>query len=316
MPASLKDLRNRIKSIKNTQQITKAMKLVSAARFARAQGAAVQARPYSRALSALAARLVGSFKQQGLSHPLLDQPASQRVLVVAMASDRGLAAGFNSNTGKQAIRLLEQLESQGKQVTVLGVGKKVLQILLRRHAQRTGKYLEAEALSLELAVEEPERLLSGKGFFQLFAGFDKPTFAAVEQFAEVLTQLFNDDGFGEVYFVYNRFQSVMTQIPTTELVLPLKTPEGAKDEEAGEVLFEPNPAELLEAVLPRYLATGLFQAVLESNASEHGARMSAMESATRNAKELEKKYQMTYQRARQAAITKELIEIVSGAEAL
>jgi F-type H+-transporting ATPase subunit gamma len=315
MPANLKDLRTRIKSVKNTQQITKAMKLVSAAKFGRAQNNVLQARPYARALEKLVLKLVSCGREASSSHNLLVTNDSARVLVLVVSSERGLCGGYNTNTVKAALRALEELVAAGKKPVVMCIGKKAFQVLSRRPLP--GGVKGQKQVSLQRFVESAAEVVreNENGVFQLGTTFDKPNFEFSQSLATAIESVFGAGEVGEVRVVYNQFQSAMTQIPVCEKMLPLSSAESAESA-AGESILEPSWSELAEAVLPRYLATRFYQVTLEAIASEHGARMTAMDNATRNAKDMERRLQITYQRARQAAITRELIEIISGAEAL
>jgi len=315
MPANLKDLRTRIKSVKNTQQITKAMKLVSAAKFGRAQNNVLQARPYARALEKLVLKLVSCGREASSSHNLLVTNDSARVLVLVVSSERGLCGGYNTNTVKAALRALEELVAAGKKPVVMCIGKKAFQVLSRRPLP--GGVKGQKQVSLQRFVESAAEVVreNENGVFQLGTTFDKPNFEFSQSLATAIESVFGSGEVGEVRVVYNQFQSAMTQIPVCEKMLPLSSAESAESA-AGESILEPSWSELAEAVLPRYLATRFYQVTLEAIASEHGARMTAMDNATRNAKDMERRLQITYQRARQAAITRELIEIISGAEAL
>ncbi|MCA2961843.1 MAG: F0F1 ATP synthase subunit gamma [Silvanigrellales bacterium] len=311
MPANLKDLKGRIKSVKSTQQITKAMKLVSTAKLGRAQSNVVQARPYSQGLSHMAGRLLEVLGESG-QHPLLQANESKAVTVVVLSSERGLCGGYNANVSKQALRTIEELESSGHTVHVVCIGKKAFQVLSRKW----GKGLVPRLASLEDALDAPSTLGGDKGLTLITTPFDKPTYDMAFRLARGFEALFEEQTIGKLVLVFSRFQSALTQVPSSETVLPIEPPVKAMGATAVEPIFEPSVKALVEAVLPRYLANRLYQALLEAVASEHGARMSAMDNATRNAKDLERKLQITYQRARQAAITTELIEIISGAEAL
>ena len=316
MPANLKDLRTRIKSVKSTQQITKAMKLVSAAKFGRAQINVMQARPYSVALNALAGRLLGSFgdQAQAESHPLLKEANSNVVAVLVISSERGLCGGYNANLAKMAARTIEELEAQGKTVAVSCIGKKALQILSRRRVAGVAK-LNIKTVDQNEYVSTPEALITPQSIVQIQGHFERPNFELAGKLALAFETLFGQEKIGKFVVVYSKFQSAMTQIPTVESMLPIEAPK-VLEHTLVEPILEPSAELLIGAILPRYLATRIYQTLLEAVASEHGARMSAMDSATRNAKDMERRLQITYQRARQAAITNELIEIISGAEAL
>jgi F-type H+-transporting ATPase subunit gamma len=317
MPVNLKDLKNRIKSVKNTQQITKAMKLVSAAKFGRAQHAVLAARPYAKALGGVVGSVLGASGSNEIKHNLLNQSDSKRILFVIVSSERGLCGGFNSNVAKFALKEISEAAAVGAIPTVVCIGKKAYQLLVRKREQMG---LKAGTGSLKL--EDWETLEDDTGILDklnlLQTPFDKPGIQLTNRLANVIRAAFEKGTFGEIRFVYNKFQSVVAQVPTLKTVLPLTdTPvAGGSVESAGNSLFEPDPVSLLDSILPRYFLGSVYQLFLESSASEHGARMTAMDAATRNAKQMERKLQITYQRARQAAITTELIEIISGAEAL
>lgn len=310
MPANLRDLKGRIKSVKSTQQITKAMKLVSTAKLGRAQQNVVQARPYSQGLSHMAGRLLEVLGDSG-KHPLLKANESKAVTVVVLSSERGLCGGYNTNVSKQALRTIEELEAAGHTVRVVCIGKKAFQVISRKW----GKGLVPRLAALEDALESPSALGGDKGLTLITTPFDKPSYDMAFRLARACEALYEEQTIGKLVLVFSRFQSALTQVPSSESVLPIEPPAKASAF-AAEPIFEPSVDALVEAVLPRYLAIRLYQALLEAVASEHGARMTAMDNATRNARDLERKLQITYQRARQAAITTELIEIISGAEAL
>lgn len=315
MPANLKDLRTRIKSVKNTQQITKAMKLVSAAKFGRAQNNVLQARPYARSLEKLVVKLVAGARGADSALNLLKSGSSGRVLLIVISSERGLCGGYNTNTVKAALRSVDELVSAGKKPVVMCIGKKAFQVLSKRVLP--GGVKGQKQVPMQKFVEAPASVMSENenGLFQLGMTFDKPSLEFAQTLATAVETAFGSGEVGEVHIVYNQFQSAMTQIPVSEKVLPLQSG-GSEDGFTGESILEPSWSALAETILPRYLATRIYQILLEAIASEHGARMTAMDNATRNAKDMERRLQITYQRARQAAITRELIEIISGAEAL
>jgi F-type H+-transporting ATPase subunit gamma len=286
---SLKDLKNKIASVKNTRKITKAMQMVSAAKLRRAQDAAEAARPFAERMTAVMTALAaGVGTGEGAPKLLAGSGREQVHLLVVMTSERGLCGGFNSSIVKLARLRANELVAQGKTVKILTVGKKGREQLKRdwsaafvghvdlSEVKRVG-YVNAQAIAREVMA----------------------AFAADE--ADVVT------------IFYNRFQSVISQIPTMQQVIPAKF-EGA----APTTLYDYEPSEeaILADLLPRGVATQIFTALLENGVSEQGARMSAMDNATRNAGEMINKYTTIYNRSRQAAITKELIEIISGAEAL
>jgi F-type H+-transporting ATPase subunit gamma len=280
---SLKDLRKRIGSVRSTQQITNAMKMIAAARLRRAQEAAEQARPYAAKLTEMFTAVVAGLSEE--AHPLLARREERRIDLVVLTSDRGLCGGFNSNLLRQSERFLR--EHQDREVQLVVVGRKGLDYYRRRRitplAERTGV--------LNVGAAEVAR-----------------------EMAERVTARFAADETDAVYLLYSRFQSAIAQIPTVVRLLPVETP--SEDTAPVEYIFEPPRPELLARLLPRYVQTRLLQALLESNASELGARMTAMDNATRNASEMIDRLTLSMNRARQAAITTELMEIVSGAEAL
>jgi F-type H+-transporting ATPase subunit gamma len=282
---SLKALRKRIATVRSTQQITKAMKMVAAAKLRRAQEAAERARPYSEKLAEMFAAVVADL--EGADHPLLARRNEQRVELVVLTSDRGLCGGFNSNLLRKAEAFVR--ERPGKQTVVSAVGRKALEFYRRRGVTLVGERTEV----LGHPIIESARAVAG---------------GMSERFASAET-----DG---VYLLYNRFRSAMSQVPTITQVLPVVRPEVGADVQPVEYIFEPERPALLAQLLPRYIETLIMQALLESIASEHGARMTAMENATSNASDMIGRLTLSMNRARQATITTELMEIVSGAEAL
>ena len=295
--ASLKELRNRIASVKSTQKITSAMKMVAAAKLRRAQDAAEAARPYSermeRMLGSLAASFVG---REGAPRLLAGTGDDQTHLIVVMTSDRGLCGGFNSSIARAARKLIGQLLSEGKTVKVLCVGRKGRDQLRRDHSSLIGDTVEG---------------ISRQG----------ADYGEASGIAERIASMFEAGEFDVCTVVYNRFKSAISQIVTEQQLIPFAVPEtGGDEEESGGVSavyeYEPEEAEILTDLLPRNLAMQIFRALLENNASEQGARMTAMDNATRNAGDMINSLTLTYNRTRQAQITKELIEIISGAEAV
>jgi len=289
--ASLRDIRKRIRSVKSTQQITKAMKMVSAAKLRRAQDAFVAARPYARALDQMIADLVS--RSEGLSHPLLSVRPVRRIEILALTSDRGLAGGFNANIVRRVTRLA--YEAAGKHtLRITTVGRKGLEGFRRRH--------------LEIRKDQPG----------LYARLSYPT---ARSLAEELTAEFLEDRVDEVFLVYNEFVSAITQRVVVAPLLPFHRP-AEQEEKAGALRslvdfeYEPSKKAVLDRLVPQAVAVRVYRALLESVASEHGARMTAMENATNNAEDAISRLTLNYNRTRQAAITKELMEIVSGAEAL
>jgi len=280
---SLKDLRKRIGSVRSTQQITKAMKMVAAARLRRSQAAAEHARPYAAKLTEMFTAVVAGLSEE--AHPLLARREERRIDLVILTSDRGLCGAYNASLLRQAQTFLR--ERQDREVQLMVVGRKGLDYYRRR---RVTPLLERTGVIATTVGETAKEL------------------------AERVTARFAGDETDAVYLLYSRFQSAIAQIPTVVRLLPVDTP--AEDTAPVEYIFEPPRAELLARLLPRYVETRLLEALLESIASEFGARMTAMDNATRNANEMIDRLTLSMNRARQAAITTELMEIVSGAEAL
>jgi F-type H+-transporting ATPase subunit gamma len=290
---SLKDLRLRITSVKSTRKITSAMKMVAASKLRRAQSAAEQARPYAasmeRMLGALATSLAG---QSGAPPLLIGTGREQTHLILAVTGDRGLCGGFNSSIVRDVKKLALSLQAEGKTVKILPVGRKGRDQLKREFAS-----------------------LMIPGFEDI--GKKGVTFAEADPIAQKVIEMFEEGEFDVCTVVYNRFQSVISQIVTRQTLVPLAVPATSEAPSSGALYdFEPSEEAILADLLPRNLAIQIFRSLLESAASEQGARMSAMDNATRNAGDMLNKLTIKYNRSRQAQITKELIEIISGAEAL
>ena len=287
---SLKDLKNRITSVKNTRKITKAMQMVSAAKLRRAQDAAESARPYAARMEAVVNGLAASVAGSDSAPRLLAGTGSDKVhLLVVMTAERGLCGAFNSSIVKLARSRAAELLAQGKTVKILTVGKKGREQLKRDYAANMVGHVD---------LSDVKRV-----------GYDNARTIA----SDILAR-FGAGEFDVATLFFNRFQSVISQIPTAQQVIPAKA--GATGDAAAVYDYEPSEEAILTDLLPRSVATQIFTALLENAASEQGARMSAMDNATRNAGDMIKKYTTIYNRSRQAAITKELIEIISGAEAL
>jgi F-type H+-transporting ATPase subunit gamma len=284
---SLIDLRRRIRAVKNTQQITKAMKMVAAARLRRAQDRILAARPYALEIRKVMGNLAAA-AQGRLTHPLLEVREEGRVLLVVVTGDKGLAGSFNANVLRRATEAVPRLAG----VELLLLGRKGVDFFRRR----------------PLKVR--------KGYTTLFSNV---TYAQAEEIAADLRAAYAAGEYDAVHVVYNKFKSVITQELTEERLLPIPTGgEGAPAEGAGgrQYLFEPSAEDILEELLPRYVTFQVYRILLESQAAEHAARMTASDSATKNAGEIIERLTLRYNRARQAAITTELIEVVSGANAL
>ena len=286
---SLKALKNRIVSVKNTRKITKAMQMVAAAKLRRAQEAAEAARPYAERMTAVMAGLAASVGTSAGAPRLLAGTGADRVhLLVVLTSERGLCGGFNSTIVRLARARANELLAQGKVVKILTVGKKGREQLKRDHGQYSVGHVD---------MSEVKRV----------------GYANAQTIARDVLARFDAGEFDVATLFFNRFQSVMAQIPTAQQVIPAKF-EGTAVSTLYD--YEPGEEEILADLLPRGLATQVFTALLENGASEQGARMSAMDNATRNAGDMIDRLTIVYNRSRQASITKELIEIISGAEAL
>jgi F-type H+-transporting ATPase subunit gamma len=294
--ASLKDLRGRINSVKSTRKITSAMKMVAASKLRRAQTAAEAARPYAERMEAMLRRLAANVAGTPGAPKLLAGTGSDRShLVIVITADRGLAGAFNSGVGRQARTLIRRLQSEGKSVKILVVGRKGRDYLKR-----------------EFAAEVAHELM--------FGGRKVIQFAQAKEIADIVTQMFADGAFDVATIVYNQVRSVISQVPTETQLIPLPTPEASSEEDAGGVRaiyeFEPDEETILLRLLPQNLAIQIYRAMLESAAGFYGAQMSSMDNATRNAGDMINRLTLNYNRTRQANITSELIEIISGAEAL
>lgn len=284
--ANLKEIRNRITSISSTMQITSAMKMVSAAKLKKAQDSITAMRPYAEKLTELIQNISATL--EGDHSGVFSQTREvNKVLIVVITSNRGLCGGFNANVIKQ-VNQLKATTFQGKKVDLLTIGKKGY-----------------DALHKNIHVIENDSDL-----------FDRLSFDATAKIAEHLMEVFAKEQYDTIQLVYNQFKNAATQIVITEQFLPLLMPEVATSNTTSDYLYEPSKEEILESLIPTSLKTQLFKSVLDSFASEHGARMTAMHKATDNAQELRDQLKLTYNKARQASITNEILEIVGGAEAL
>jgi F-type H+-transporting ATPase subunit gamma len=293
---SLKDLRNRIASVKATQKITKAMQMVAAAKLRRAQSVAEAARPYASRMEAVLANLATALKGRESGSPLMVGTGKDQVhLLVVCTGERGLSGAFNSAIVRLAREHVNRLLADGKQVKILCVGKKGFDQLKRTYSQ--------------LIIDTIE-----------FRGVRQITFEHAEKVAEKVLALFAEGAFDVATLFYSRFRSVISQVPTAQQIIPATiSPEAPAQEAAlgGAVYeYEPDEAEILSELLPLNITVQVFKALLENVASFYGAQMSAMDNATRNAGDMIDRLTMKYNRTRQAQITKELIEIISGAEAV
>ena len=286
--ASLKELKIKIASLKNTQKMTKTMKLVAASKLRRAQTAKENAQEYAARFKQIMAGLAAS--DSSVSHPLLEKRGSpRRALILSICSDRGLCGGFNNNLCRQTLRWAQDMQKNMEQVDVSTCGRRAN--VFFRSKLTVNTYYEGVT--------------------------NKPNFNDASQIGDALMAAFMDDKYDTFYLAYNRFRSALSQVPTLEQLLPIEKEE--EDEATGSsrvYLFEPPEAELLERLLPNSVKFRIFNALLENAAGEHAARMTAMDSATNNAGDMIDHYTLMRNRERQAMITKELIEIVTGAESL
>lgn len=287
---SLKEIRNRITSVGSTMQITSAMKMVSAAKLKRAQDAITQMRPYAEKLQEILGNLTASLDIS--ENALAAERPVENVLIIAITSNRGLCGGFNNNIIKR-VNLAVAEEYSNANVSLLCLGKKAKDAF-----KRSDMYFD----------------ISGTGISEdIFADL---SFGNVSVIAEFAMKSFLEKKFDKVVVIYNSFINAASQEVREEQLLPIVPTEQADDKQAGDYIFEPSKEEIVEELIPKTLKIQLFKALLDSNASEHGARMTAMHKATDNAKELQRSLKLSYNKARQAAITNEILEIVGGAEAL
>jgi F-type H+-transporting ATPase subunit gamma len=291
MPANLKEVRTRIQSVISTQQITKAMKMVSAAKLRRATDRILQIRPYSEQLSGILANILSSLGSE-VELDFSKTRDLEKALVIVITSDRGLCGAFNSNTVKAARQVIAEkygdLSTRGD-LEVLFVGKKGFDLMKKETGRPNSNFLHL---------------------------FHDLTFDAAAEAADYIMDGYVRGEYDRVDVVYGRFKNAAVQLTTVEQFLPVVNEDAGEDNTVGDYIFEPAREEILEELIPKILKTQFFRYLLDSNASEHGARMTAMDAATENAEELLKDLRLSYNRARQAAITTELTEIVSGAAAL
>ena len=288
--ANLKEIKNRITSISSTMQITQAMKMVSAAKLKRAQDAITQLRPYAQKLQEILSNVSGTLDLS--ENRFAEQREVKNILIIGVSSNRGLCGGFNNNITKRINVLLAQ-DFKGMNVEILSIGKKI------NDAFKNGDLLN-----------RPEKLGSPDDLF------NDLTFDRVADHAEYAMDSFLEGKYDKVVVVYNEFKNAAVQIVRTEQLLPILPSETEGIASASDYIFEPSKMEIVKDIIPKSLKLQLFKAILDSNASEHGARMTAMHKATDNASELKRNLTLDYNKARQAAITNEILEIVGGAEAL
>ena len=290
--ASLDDLKKRITSVKSTQKITKAMKMVAAAKLKRAQESAEKGRPYSQKMNNIILNLSNGISNKDSAPKLLSGNGKERIhLCVVMTSDRGLCGGFNANIIKKAKSYFSKITKEGKELKIITVGSKGNDQLKRTFGDKI-----IENIS--------------------FKNSKNTNYFDAEKVGKIIIERFERDEFDICTIFYNQFKNVITQIPQSQQIIPLNTENGNENNSEDNYEFEPDEDEILSNLLPKNISTQIFKAMLENSASEQGARMSAMDNATRNAGEMVDKLTIEYNRSRQAAITKELIEIISGAESL
>ena len=290
---SLKDLRNRIASLKATQKITKAMQMVAAAKLRRAQEAAEAARPYSQRMGAVLANIAQNVTGEDAPALMAGTGKDDVHLLVVCTAERGLCGGFNSQIARLARDHARKLLAEGKTVKIITVGKKGADILRREFASLLVDHVD---------LREVKQL----------------AFVHADQIGHKIIKLFEEGAFDVCTLFYSEFKSVISQVPTAQQLIPASAGDSAGGETAGDAIYEyePDPAAILSTLIPRNISVQIFRALLENVAGEMGAKMSAMDNATRNAGDMINKLSITYNRQRQAQITKELIEIISGAEAL
>ena len=290
--ASLDDLKKRISSVKSTQKITKAMKMVAAAKLKRAQDSAEKGRPYSQKMNNIILNLSNGVSDKSNAPKLLSGTGNEQIhLCVIMTSDRGLCGGFNANIIKKAKSYFLKLKQEGKELKIITVGSKGNDQLKRVYGDKI-----IENIS--------------------FKNSKNANYFDAEKVGKTIIDRFEKHEFDICTIFYNQFKNVITQIPQAQQIIPLNTEKNNEDKQEESYEFEPDEDEILSNLLPKNISTQIFKAMLENSASEQGARMSAMDNATRNAGEMVDKLTIEYNRSRQAAITKELIEIISGAESL
>ncbi|RPG96466.1 MAG: F0F1 ATP synthase subunit gamma [Candidatus Pelagibacter sp. TMED165] len=291
---SLDDLKKRIKSVKSTQKITKAMKMVAAAKLRKAQESAEKGRPYSEKMLNIILNLSKTIEKNDDSPKLISGNGKDQIyLCVVMTADRGLCGGFNSNICKLAKRNFKKLLNEGKEIKIITIGTKGYDQIKKEY----GKYIIKQ-----ISLKDKKKI----------------TYKDATEIGKDIINLFENKEFDKCILFYNNFKNVITQIPQSQQIIPIEIKLVSKKDEKQDIFydFEPDESEILKELLPKNIFTQIFKAFLENAASEQGSRMTAMDNATRNAGDLVDKLTINYNRSRQASITKELIEIISGAESL
>ena len=290
--ASLDDLKKRIASVKSTQKITKAMKMVAAAKLKRAQESAEKGRPYSEKMNNIILNLSSGISDKENAPKLLSGTGEEKVhLCIVLTSDRGLCGGFNTNIIKKAKTFFQKISDEGKTLKIITVGSKGYDQLKRVYK---------DDIVERISFKDSKTI----------------NYLNAEKVGKMIIENFEKKEFDVCTIFYNKFKNVITQIPQEQQIIPLKSSEAVENSSEDNYEFEPDEDEILSNLLPKNISTQIFKAMLENSASEQGSRMSAMDNATRNAGEMVDKLTIEYNRSRQASITKELIEIISGAESL
>lgn len=285
--ANLKDIKNRIASVKSTQQITKAMKMVSAAKFRKAEDAILQNRPYSDKMLEVLSSL--ALRTEEEAHPLLERREPGNIAIIVMSSDRGLCGSFNGNILRSVQRFLREKDAQYENIALYVVGKKAKEFFRTKDVEILGETVEL---------------------------FGSVSYGIAQEIAREVVERYVNREFDLVYMVYNEFRSALSQQVVYDRLLPVEPLQVEPETSTTEYIYEPSESHMLNWVLPSYVEVRVFRALLESTASEHGARMTAMDSATNNASEMIDRLTLQYNRARQESITTELMDIVNGVEAL
>lgn len=292
MGANTREIRTRIKSVKNTQQITRAMQMVAAAKVRRAQERVTAAKPYSKAIAEVFRQVGGQLPKSEFRSPLLETRPVKKVALVIITSDRGLCGGYNANVIRAAVQRQRHWKEQGVEPSLIVIGQKGVNFFRHSNFNVVARYTQLPQF---------------------------PTFAEAQAIVADATRLFGNGSVDMVEFIYTNFRSMITLVPTTLTLLPASIPSADADAPVtarAQYMFEPDAATVMERIIPKYLETVVYQALLESAASELAAKMTAMSAASKNAKELAAALTLVYNKARQAAITQEILEVVGGANAL